>query len=68
MSRTEKKADVIKTPATGDGNTVPANITREDIAMRAYDIYQQRGINPGSDLDDWLEAERQLSARNNSAS
>jgi hypothetical protein len=70
MSRTEKKADVIATPAAGNGNTGPgsASITHEDIAMRAYEIYQQRGVNPGSELDDWLEAERQLSTSNNSAS
>jgi Protein of unknown function (DUF2934) len=30
------------------------------VARRAYEIYQQRGGNHGADLDDWLEAERQL--------
>lgn len=30
------------------------------IARRAYEIYQSRGGNHGADLDDWLEAERQL--------
>ena len=30
------------------------------IAKRAYEIYQNRGGNHGADLDDWLEAERQL--------
>ena len=34
--------------------------TREEIAQRAFDIYQQRGAANGWDLDDWLEAERQL--------
>ena len=28
--------------------------------MRAYEIYVGRGASPGSDLDDWLEAEREL--------
>ena len=32
----------------------------EAIARRAYEIYQNRGGYDGSDLDDWLEAERQL--------
>lgn len=32
----------------------------EAVARRAYEIYQNRGGNDGSDLDDWLEAERQL--------
>jgi hypothetical protein len=30
------------------------------VAQRAYEIYQSRGGNHGADLDDWLEAERQL--------
>ena len=30
------------------------------IARRAYEIYQNRGGDHGADLDDWLEAERQL--------
>ena len=30
------------------------------IARRAYEIYQSRGGYDGLDLDDWLEAERQL--------
>jgi hypothetical protein len=30
------------------------------IARRAYEIYQSRGGYDGADLDDWLEAERQL--------
>jgi hypothetical protein len=34
--------------------------SRDDIARRAYDLYQQRGGTNGSDLDDWLQAERDL--------
>jgi HSP20 family molecular chaperone IbpA len=30
------------------------------IRTRAHELYQQRGGSPGSELDDWLEAERQL--------
>jgi len=30
------------------------------VARRAYEIYQNRGGDHGADLDDWLEAERQL--------
>ena len=39
---------------------LPTSATLEQIAARAYQIYQERGDNPGSDVDDWLEAERQL--------
>ena len=31
-----------------------------EIAKRAYEIYLNRGGQHGADLDDWLEAERQL--------
>ena len=30
------------------------------IEKRAYEIYQKRGHSSGSDLNDWLEAERQV--------
>jgi outer membrane protein TolC len=32
----------------------------EEIAARAYELYESRGLVDGADLDDWLEAERQL--------
>jgi hypothetical protein len=35
--------------------------TTEEIAIRAYEIYQTRGGGDGADLDDWLQAERELS-------
>ena len=34
--------------------------TEDDIRIRAYHRYLQRGGVPGSDFDDWLEAERDL--------
>jgi hypothetical protein len=35
-------------------------VSNRDIARRAYAIYEQRGGKPGSELDDWLQAEREL--------
>ena len=32
----------------------------ERIAKRAYEIAEQRGFAAGHDLDDWLQAEREL--------
>jgi len=32
----------------------------ERIARAAYKLYQQRGEEPGHDLDDWLTAERMV--------
>jgi hypothetical protein len=34
----------------------------EQIAARAYEIYEARGGTHGEDLDDWLEAEQQIDA------
>jgi len=34
--------------------------TREEIEVRAYQIYVERGGAHGQDLDDWLQAERVL--------
>lgn len=41
----------------------PANCTPrcEEIRLRAYEIYLGRGGFPGDELDDWLQAERELS-------
>ncbi len=33
---------------------------RQQIAKRAYELYAARGYRPGYDLDDWLEAEREI--------
>jgi hypothetical protein len=38
--------------------------TREEIELRAYEIYLARGADGGSEIEDWLEAERQLTGDN----
>jgi Protein of unknown function (DUF2934) len=38
------------------GNSVP----EEEIRLRAYEIYLERGEQPDCDLDDWLQSEREL--------
>lgn len=39
---------------------VATDIAKKDIARRAYDLYLARGGEPGHDVDDWLQAEREL--------
>lgn len=34
----------------------------EEIRIRAYELYEQRGREPGHELDDWVSAEQELSA------
>lgn len=34
--------------------------THEQISLRAYQIYLERGARAGNELDDWLRAEREF--------
>jgi len=35
----------------------------EEIRIRAYEIYLQRGAQPGSEVEDWLQAEREFTTQ-----
>jgi hypothetical protein len=48
-----------RTSKKTNGGTRPAGDPAA-VEKRAYEIYKGRGGNHGADLDDWLEAERQL--------
>jgi hypothetical protein len=43
------------------GHSERGNLTPEQIQFRAYEIYMARGSADGSDVEDWLQAERELS-------
>jgi Protein of unknown function (DUF2934) len=47
-------------PAAGKPRTAGTPPTREEIALRAYHIYLERGGTPGNELEDWTRAEREL--------
>jgi hypothetical protein len=40
--------------------TVPSVPISEEIELRAYQIYIERGGGHGQDVEDWLQAEREL--------
>jgi hypothetical protein len=40
--------------------TVSGVPTGEEIELRAYQIYIERGGAPGQDVEDWIQAEREL--------
>jgi hypothetical protein len=44
-----------KVPSPNDDNLDP-----QKIEHRAYQLYVDRGGEPGHDCDDWLQAEREL--------
>ena len=60
MPRQKKQRQAVNPAPFG---TTPAiQPTQAEIARRAYEIYRARGGAPGCDLDDWLQAERELKA------
>ena len=38
-------------------------LTEEIIRERAHQVYEQRGCEPGHDLDDWLQAEAEIAGK-----
>ena len=49
-------------PATEKAVRTAARPTGQQIASRTHQIFLERGATPGLDLDDWLQAERELTA------
>jgi hypothetical protein len=65
VSSKPKRNEITESQATSTqaetGEVSTGNSVRdEEIRRRAYDIYLERGGQPGRDLDDWLQAEREL--------
>jgi Protein of unknown function (DUF2934) len=48
---------------TADSQSMASEPNEEDIRMRAYHRYLERGGGHGMDFEDWLEAERELKPR-----
>lgn len=42
------------------GETAAANIDRQRVAQRAYELYLARGGSDGQAMEDWLIAEQEL--------
>jgi hypothetical protein len=47
--------------AVEERKRLPHSTGEQAIRDRAYEIYLQRGAQPGYELEDWLQAERELS-------
>jgi DUF2934 family protein len=41
-------------------SALAAAMTHRDVTRRAYELYEERGGEHGHDLDDWLQAEREV--------
>lgn len=60
-----------KRNASAAAELSPMQPSHNDIRSRAHEIYVERGEYPGRELDDWLQAERELlgfAAESNAAS
>jgi hypothetical protein len=58
LAETEEEFAMSKT----NEETARSAPTQEAIAQRAYELFLQRGSVPGYELDDWLQAEAELTA------
>jgi hypothetical protein len=54
------KSKVASPEATKKARKVARKPSYEEIALRAYHIYMERGSAPGDPLQDWLRAEQEL--------
>ena len=59
MPKTRKTSS----PTVRKSRKAHSNPTTEEIALRAYQIYLERGGEPGNALEDWTRAERELSGK-----
>ncbi len=55
MNKPIEKSSARSEPQTAEGRP-----TREEIDLRAHQIYVERGGAHGQDVNDWLQAEREL--------
>ncbi len=65
LQATSKRSGTLEVRANAiqsDAENTSADQARshEQIRLRAYEIYLERGGFPGNELDDWLQAEREL--------
>jgi hypothetical protein len=58
----KKKTTKIRTTSTQvtEAPSIGNSAGQEKIRRRAYEIYLEHGEHPGHELEDWLQAEREL--------
>ena len=65
MSSKPRTSRQSKQPSTEVGREEGSEVNparEQEIRRRAYEIYLARGEEPGHDLEDWLQAERELAS------
>jgi Protein of unknown function (DUF2934) len=61
------QADTQPETAVEEGEGLLHSTREQEIRIRAYEIYLQRGGQPGYELEDWLQAERELTSKEEGA-
>jgi hypothetical protein len=59
-----RRADAISSSGAVEPNTRSLEITDDTVRNRAHELYERRGSESGHELDDWLQAERELQLTN----
>jgi hypothetical protein len=58
-----------ETTNTNANTNAPAsrrtNVSVDDIRQKAYQIYLSRGSKPGNQMQDWLQAKKELGVKDN---
>ena len=57
-----KRATTKKANGTATAPVPALTPSDDDVRVRAYHRFLERGARPGGDFDDWLEAEKDLKA------
>ena len=74
MSSKSRGHQDVEAQATSDRQEEAVKTSTEDpprlaeIRIRAYEIYVERNGQPGDDLSDWLQAEREIESKMRSSS
>jgi hypothetical protein len=71
MAKPKRKGngeESVRTAPQFAGDTTAADVDRERVAQRAYELYLGRGGVDGQAMEDWLSAERELTRSNESSS
>jgi hypothetical protein len=60
IRNSDPTTDALRSSAVEERERLLHSTREREIRDRAYEIYLQRGAQPGYEVEDWLQAEREL--------
>ena len=63
MNKSSRAHHIIEIPNQLANRVLDDDCDSDAIARRAFELYESRGREDGHDVEDWLEAERELTTR-----